>query len=347
MDNEEIRIERWSICERYKNYKANNYYKEPVQFRPHPENVVRDVFMYHIYHNEGKLCNDDLIQYIKNKIIDDLNEIFMLYEYASDAISTIDRLMSSTHHLGTGDVPNEMLFHALTIEDARNILIKQISNVLIKYIPEPLGNVNFDVIMKGNPQNIEVGDVVNCELLTESFQSTVLAVNNWGYKPTMEDTIDYYKVSVTVLCKGKLFDVPVKDLTIIRKWNGFIPSEQVKQSEVKSQPTYLFEALTDKSIETMELAVKWIEGLTSADIVEVYRDNQSVVVTQNFVNKLCEFVNTKSQLFYPPYNWDVKFDGIGFWYNNERLDPQWFLDYIVERIITEELKRRVLSNKSN
>ena len=84
MDKEEARIERWSICERYKKYKSTNYYKEPLKFRPHPENVVQDVIMYHIYHNEGKKCDDSLVQYIKNKIINDLNEIFMLYQYASD-----------------------------------------------------------------------------------------------------------------------------------------------------------------------------------------------------------------------------------------------------------------------
>ncbi|MBR1988216.1 MAG: hypothetical protein IKA36_04145 [Clostridia bacterium] len=148
MDDKEIKIERWSVCERYKNYKSNNYYKEPLQFRPHPANVVRDVIMYHIYRNEGMMCNDDLIQYIKNKIIDDLNAIFMLYEYAPDAIKTIKRLMSSKHHHGTEDSYHEMMFHALTIKDARDILIEQISNVLIKCIPEPLGNINFDVIMK-------------------------------------------------------------------------------------------------------------------------------------------------------------------------------------------------------
>ena len=148
--DEENKIERWSICERYKNYKSNNYYKEHVEFRPHPENVIRDVIMYHIYHNEGKLCNDDLIQYIKNKIIDDLNEIFMLYEYAPDAISAINRLMSSKRNINTEITYNEMMFHALTIRDARDVLIEQISNVLIKCIPEPLGNIKFDVIMKNN-----------------------------------------------------------------------------------------------------------------------------------------------------------------------------------------------------
>ena len=148
MDKEEARIERWSICERYKKYKSTNYYKEPLKFRPHPENVVQDVIMYHIYHNEGKKCDDSLVQYIKNKIINDLNEIFMLYQYASDTIPMINRLMSSKYHLGTEDTYNEMLFHALTIKDARAVLAEQISNVLIKHIPEPLGNVNFDVITK-------------------------------------------------------------------------------------------------------------------------------------------------------------------------------------------------------
>ena len=146
--NEEHKIERWSICERYRNYKSTNYYKEPLQFRPHPENVVRDVFMYRIFHNEGKMCNDDLVQYIKNKIVNDLNEIFMLYEYAPDAISTINRLMSSKYHLGTEETYNEMMFYALTTKDARDILIEQITNVLIKCIPVPLGNIKFDVIMK-------------------------------------------------------------------------------------------------------------------------------------------------------------------------------------------------------
>lgn len=148
MNKDENKIERWSVCERYKNYKSNNYYKEPLKFRPHPENVVRDVIMYHIYHNEGKLCNDVLVQYIKTAIINDLNEIFMLYQYAPDAISIINKIMSSKSHLGSEDTYNEMMFHALTIRDARDVLVEQISNVLIKCIPEPLGNINFDVIMK-------------------------------------------------------------------------------------------------------------------------------------------------------------------------------------------------------
>ena len=153
MDDKEIKIERWSVCERYKNYKSTNYYKEPLQFRPHPANVVRDVIMYHIYHNEGQLCNDALVQYIKNKIIDDLNVIFMLYEYAPDAIFTINHLMSSKRHIDSEITYNEMMFHALTIRDARDILIEQISNVLIKCIPEPLGNIKFDTIMKDEIMN--------------------------------------------------------------------------------------------------------------------------------------------------------------------------------------------------
>ena len=148
MDKDENKIERWSICGRYKSYKSNNYYKEPLEFRAHPENVVRDVIMYHIYHNEGKLCNDALVQYIKTTIINDLNEIFMLYQYAPDAISIINKLMSSKRHLGSEETYNEMMFHALTIKDARDVLVEQISNVLIKCIPEPLGNIKFDVIMK-------------------------------------------------------------------------------------------------------------------------------------------------------------------------------------------------------
>ena len=124
MDDKELKIERWSVCNRYKNYKSTNYYKEPLQFRPHPANVVRDVIMYHIYHNEGQLCNDALVQYIKSKIIDDLNVIFMLYEYAPDAISTINRLMSSKRHIDSEITYNEMMFHALTIRDARDILIE-------------------------------------------------------------------------------------------------------------------------------------------------------------------------------------------------------------------------------
>ena len=153
MDDKEIKIERWSVCNRYKNYKSNNYYKEPLQFRPHPANVVRDVIMYHIYHNEGMQCNDALVQYIKNKIIDDLNVIFMLYEYAPDAISTINHLMSSKRHIDSEITYNEMMFHALTIRDAREVLIEQITNVLIKCIPEPLGNIKFDTIMKDEIMN--------------------------------------------------------------------------------------------------------------------------------------------------------------------------------------------------
>ena len=197
--------------------------------------------------------------------------------------------------------------------------------------------------MKGNPQNIEVGDVVSFTSIGDPTTSVVLSVCDQGQIPDGEgNTIDGCLVRATVMNKGTVCNYPVKDLTIVRKWNGSIPSEQVKQSEVK-EPTYLFEMLTDKSISTMELAVKLIEGLTPADIVEVYRDNHSVVVTQNFVNTLCEFVNARQR-------WvgkDIKFDGSDFWEDLERLKPQWFLDYVVDRIITEEIKKRVLANTSN
>lgn len=198
--------------------------------------------------------------------------------------------------------------------------------------------------MLGNPQNIEVGDVVSFISTGESVTSVVLSIWNQGYMSIEDElSIDGYRVRATVMNKGTVCNYPVKDLTIVRKWNGSIPSELAKQSEVRSQPTYLFEMLTDKSIETMELAVKLIEGLTSADIVEVYRNKQSVVVTQNFVNKLCEFVNTKRHLV----GHDIKFDGSDFWIDLERLKSQWFLDYIADRIIVEELRRRALANKSN
>lgn len=378
MNQKELKIERWSVYERYKNYKSNNYYKEPLQFRPHPENVVRDVIMYHIYHNEGKLCDDALVQYIKNKIINDLNEIFVLYEYAPDAISTIRRLMSSKTHLGSADTYNEMMFHALTIKDTRDILIELISNVLIKCIPEPLGNIKFDVIMKddvkdnvnntnkshkqtinnqegetimkGNPQNIEVGDVVRCEsrATDDKITSVVLGIWDQGYTHIEdENTIDGYLVRATVMNKGTFANYPVKELTIIRKWNASVPAEQVKQSEVKSQPTYSFMMVTDKSFETLELAVKLIEGLTSADIMEYDQDNRIIEVNQNLVDKLCKFVNAKNRLFDLGYNRYVEFDGCGFWINNERINPQCFIDEIVEPIIVKELKRKALANKSN
>ena len=199
--DEEHRIERWSICERYNYYKSNNYYKEPLQFRPHPENVVRDVFMYHIYHNEGKLCNDVLIQYIKNKIINDLNEIFMLYEYAPDATSLIDRLMSSKSHLGSEETYNEMMFHALTIKDARDVLIEQISNVLIKCIPEPLGNIKFDTIMKDNVKeettmSDHIFSIVN-DLINKSCDHVSgMIITSKTFKLFPEITYDDYQIAM-------------------------------------------------------------------------------------------------------------------------------------------------------
>ena len=196
--------------------------------------------------------------------------------------------------------------------------------------------------MEGNPQNIEVGDVISFTHVIDQITAVVLSIWDQGYISIDDNkAIDGYLVRASIVNKGTIANFPVKELTIVRKWDGSVPSEQVKQSEVKSQPTYLFEMLTDKSIETMELAAELIEGLTSADIVEVYLDKQSVVVTQNFVNKLCEFVNTKRHLV----DRDIKFDGSDFWDNLERLDPQHFLDYIAERIIVDELKGRFLANR--
>lgn len=198
--------------------------------------------------------------------------------------------------------------------------------------------------MKGNPQNIEVGDVVSFTSIGDSITAVVLSVCDQGYTyPENEDAIDGCLVRATVMSKGAVCNYPVKDLTIVRKWNGSVPAEQVKQTEAKAPTTYLFEGLTDKSIETMELAVKLIEGLTPADIVQVYRKNQSVVVTQNLIDTLCEFVNARRHLV----DQDIKFDGYDFWDNLERLNPQCFLDYIVDRIITEEIKKRVFANTSN
>ena len=136
-------------------YKQMDYFKEDPIFRPHVENVVRDVIMYHIIQNEGERVDDDLANYIREKVTNDLNEIFQLRGWAPDAINTIERLMRSKYHTGTKDSYREMIHHALLMKDAREVLIEQISNVITKYVPRPLGNVNFNVIMKDEIVNNE------------------------------------------------------------------------------------------------------------------------------------------------------------------------------------------------
>ena len=188
--------------------------------------------------------------------------------------------------------------------------------------------------MKGNPQNIEVGDVVAIRNAT----SIVLEVIE------MNPTGDCF---ITVYFNGESHkvDTQVQNVRIVRKWDGSIPTEQAKQSEVKARPTYSLLRITDKSFETLVLAVKLIEGLTSTDIVEVDRDNQIIEVTRNLIDKLCEYVNTKNHLFDLEHNRYIEFDGCSFWKNNERIDTQHFLDHVVEPIIVEELKRRTLANE--
>ena len=198
--------------------------------------------------------------------------------------------------------------------------------------------------MKGNPQNIEVGDIVRFTSIGDTITSVVLSICNEGQHGG-EDSIDGYLVRATVTNRSTVCNYPVKYLTIIRKYDGSIPSEQAKQLEVKAPPTYSLLRITDKSFETLVLAVKLIEGLSSADIVEVDRDNQIIEVTRNLIDKLCEFVNTKHRLFYLEHNRYVEFDGCSFWKNNERIDTQHFLDDVVDRIIVEELKRRTLANE--
>lgn len=202
--------------------------------------------------------------------------------------------------------------------------------------------------MKGNPQNIEVGDVVSYSTFNNSpTTSVVLSICDQGYvNPENADAIDGYLVRASVINRNNVYSYPVKELTIVRKWNAAVPAEHV-QSKVKSQPTYSFMKVTDKSYETLELAAKLIEGLTSADIMEYDQDNRIIEVNKNLVDKICEFVNSNDRLFYLGYDQYVEFNESGFWINNERFGPQQFLDEVVEPIIVKELKRRVLANKSN
>ena len=200
--------------------------------------------------------------------------------------------------------------------------------------------------MKGNPQNIEVGDVVSFTSIGDQITSVVLSICDQGYIQNVdENSIDGYLVRATVMNKGTVCNYPVKNLTIVRKWNVSVPVEQMKKSKVKSQITYSLLRITDKSFETLILAVKLIEGLTLSDIVEVDRVNQIIEVTRNLIDKITEFVNTKNRTFDPFCEQYITFDGINFWNKNEIIAVQCFLDDVVEPIIVEELKRRTLANE--
>ena len=134
--------------------------------------------------------------------------------------------------------------------------IKEVGGVYHYEDAEPRVIKNGEV---AEVSDIEVGDVVSFTSIGEPMTSVVLSIWDQGYiSHGAEDSIDGYLVRATVMNKGTVCNYPVKDLTIVRKWNESIPSEQVKQSD---------EMLTDKFIEAMKLAVKLIEGLTSARIV--------------------------------------------------------------------------------
>lgn len=84
--------------------------------------------------------------------------------------------------------------------------------------------------MKGNPQNIEVGDVVSFTSTGESITSVVFSIWNQGYMSIEDElSIDGYRVRATVMNKGTFCNYPVKDLTIVRKWNdtSIAPKEEL------------------------------------------------------------------------------------------------------------------------
>lgn len=75
--------------------------------------------------------------------------------------------------------------------------------------------------MKGNPQNIEVGDVVSYTSIGDLITSVVLSVCDQGSaNPGNVDAIDGYLVRATVMNKNTVCNYPVKYLTIVRKWNN-------------------------------------------------------------------------------------------------------------------------------
>lgn len=87
--------------------------------------------------------------------------------------------------------------------------------------------------MKGNPQNIEVGDVVRYTSFGEPISSVVLSVCDQGYiNSGAENSIDGYLVRATVMNRSTICNYPVNELTIVRKWNASVPAEQIKQKEV-------------------------------------------------------------------------------------------------------------------
>ena len=91
--------------------------------------------------------------------------------------------------------------------------------------------------MKGNPQNIEVGDVVSFTSIGEPITSVVLSICDQGYiSPEAEHSIDGYLVRATVMNKGTICNYPVKELTIVRKWNN--------TSVVPREPQYKDQSFT-------------------------------------------------------------------------------------------------------
>lgn len=192
--------------------------------------------------------------------------------------------------------------------------------------------------MNGNPQNIEVGDVVSFESIDDKITAVVLSIWEQGYLGIEEEhTIDGYRVRATVMSRGSFANIAVDKLTIVRKWNDSIHNKNV--TEVKSQPTYRFVVTSDKTKETMELATRMIASVSDADILEIERDDHIVVVTHNFAEGIGEFVCSYSDT-------DFVFDPVKckFVDGDTELSFQTFIDEELRPICISLLIQKELKN---
>ena len=119
--------------------------------------------------------------------------------------------------------------------------------------------------MRGNPQNIEVGDVVRCHLLATNEKITAVVLSIWdrGYTHLGdEEAIDGYLVRATVMSKGSFCNYPVKNLTIVRKWNNTdIAPQEVQCKDSCEDPLFTVVFKKPETLTTIAIVSDCIEGI--------------------------------------------------------------------------------------
>jgi hypothetical protein len=145
--------------------------------------------------------------------------------------------------------------------------------------------------MEGNPQNIEVGDVVQTTTLDEVITAQVLSIWNQGYiSIDDEKTIDGYLVRASIVNKGSISNFTVGELTIVRKWDGTIPEQN--QEKVKKTERVELSVQIDKESKNT------IDFVCSCYMIPMYlsaKDDNTIVIDEEWLTSIVQFINREQK----------------------------------------------------